>query len=287
VTNDLPGFIVIGAQKASTTALFEYLRRHPRVFVPEIKETNFFITEGRWHLGLDWYRSLYAGATGDATIAGDVSPGYTMFPTFAGAPARISSVVPDAKLVYVLRDPIERMRSHYLHQLTVGFERRPMRAALLQDIQYLSLSMYSLQLDQYLEHFDRSQLHVMRAEDLVNAPTETLDALLRFLGLEPGWVPDNLGTAYNQADSRRVPRAAAYRVDVALRRLQRHALAAKLRGVAGRSTWASRTYRDYELELDDDLRDRLRACLAPDVARLRTIVGPDFDTWGWSETPAR
>jgi hypothetical protein len=280
----LPTFIVIGAQKSLTTALWEYLRVHPEIFCPEIKETNFFIEEGTWDRGLDWYRSLYAPAPVGARHRGDVSPGYTMFPTFSGAPARIAATVPGVKLVYILRDPVERMRSHYLHQLSVGFERRPMHEALIRDYQYLSLSQYALQLDQYLEHFDRAQLLVLRAEDLATSPGATLDVLLRFLDLEEGWRPPNLGVPYNETKDRAVPGAVAYRVDLLLRRLHWHATAARVRDVAGRSPRAYRPYAPAELEMDDDLRDRLRRTLAPDVLRLRTLVDPDFDVWGFAET---
>jgi hypothetical protein len=281
----LPTFIVIGAQKSLTTTLWEYLRVHPQVFCPEIKETNFFIEEGTWARGLDWYRSLYAPAPAGTLQRGDVSPGYTMFPTFTGAPARIAGIVPDVKLVYILRDPVERMRSHYLHQLSVGFERRPMREALIRDYQYLSLSQYALQLDQYLEHFERGQLLVLRAEDLATDPGTTLDGLLRFLGLEAGWRPPNLGVAYNETKDRAVPGAVAYRVDLLLRRLHWNATAARVREVASRSSRAYREYTPAELEMDDDLRERLRRMLAPDVCRLRTLVGADFDVWGFDDPP--
>jgi hypothetical protein len=279
----LPSFVVIGAQKSLTTALWEYLRVHPQIFCPEIKETNFFIEEGTWGRGLDWYRSLYAPAPVGTIHRGDVSPGYTMFPTFSGAPERIAGIVPDVKLVYILRDPVERMRSHYLHQLSVGFERRPMREALIRDYQYLSLSQYALQLDQYLPLFDREQLLVLRAEELAADPGPTLDVLLRFLDLEEGWRPPNLGTAYNVTKDRAVPGAVAYRVDLLLRRLQWHAAAARVRDVAGRSSRAYRPYSPAELEMDDDLRDRLRRTLAPDMFRLRALVAPDFDMWGFAE----
>ena len=206
-----------------------------------------------------------------------------MFPTFAGAPERMRKVVPDIKLVYVLRDPIQRMRSHYLHQLSVGFERRPLRDALISDIQYLSLSQYSLQLDQYLEYFDRSQLLVLRAEDLAAEPHSVLDELLGFLDLPVGWRPENLGTAYNETKDRAVPRAVAYRVDMLLKRLRRHATAARVRDVAARTPGMYRPYRSYELEMSDDLRDRLRRTLAPDILRLADVVGPDFDVWGFDD----
>ncbi len=275
-----PDFIVIGAQKAATTSLFEYLRRHPEIFLPDFKETNFFIEEGTWRRGIEWYESLYADAAGRGVPrTGDISPGYTMFPIFAGAPERIASVVPLAKLVYLVREPVARMRSHYFQQLSDGFERRPAREALLRDIQYLSLSLYALQLDQYLAHFPRSQILVLRAEDLAARPQQTLDRLLTFLELDPGWVPPNLGQVYNPSAVKRAPRRPVAALEAALQRFGRGLAVVRVRNLAARSAVLSRPITPAETRLDDDLVDRLRRCLAPDVARLRDLIGAEFDGW--------
>jgi sulfotransferase family protein len=276
----LPTFVIIGAQKAATTSLHYYLSAHPDVYIPPFKETNFFAAEGNWQLGLDWYRSQFAPAgQAGAVQVGDVSPGYTMFPYFAGVPERMASVLPDARLIYVLREPVARTHSSYLQGLTDGLEHRPLEEALF-DGRYLLVSCYALQLEQYLEHFDRAQLLVLRAEDLEARPSETFGRLLDFLGLDPGAAAGDFKERYNVSTGKRVPKRRTRAAEGALRRLGSETLASRLREAGrGAPAW-SRPLRPEELELDPDLRERLRRCFIADAQRLRAIVGPDLDLWG-------
>lgn len=276
----LPTFIIIGAQKAATTSLHYYLRAHPEVFTPEFKETNFFAKEGNWYRGLDWYRSLFLeGRSSGATHVGDISPGYTMFPYFAGVPERIASVVPEAKLIYVLREPVARTHSAYLQELSDGLERRPLHEAIF-DGRYLLVSCYALQIEQYLEHFDRSQLLVLRSEDLAAQPAKTLSQILAFLGLDPGWAPGDFGQRYNISKEKRVSRRRTLAAESALRVVASETAARRLNAVAKRNQRLSRPLRADELRLDQDLRDRLRRCFLADAERLRALLGRDVDLWG-------
>src|SRR5437016_1007207 len=109
----MPSFIVIGAQKAGTTSLDSYLRTHPQVAMSSVKETNFFVEERAWGKGRRWYEGLF-DAAGTATAVGEASPTYSMFPLFAGVPERMARLLPEARLIYLVRDPIERIRSAYI-----------------------------------------------------------------------------------------------------------------------------------------------------------------------------
>ncbi|MDE3085339.1 MAG: sulfotransferase domain-containing protein [Acidobacteriota bacterium] len=109
----LPTFIVIGARKSGTSSLWEYLKGHPGIFVPEEeKEPKFFVEERGWGAGLEWYEGLFAGAREDQA-RGELSTDYTAFPLYTGVPARMKALLPDVRLVYVMRDPIEHLRSAY------------------------------------------------------------------------------------------------------------------------------------------------------------------------------
>jgi hypothetical protein len=276
----LPTFVVIGAMKAATTSLYEYLRFHPQIYFPELKETNYFLEEGNWSRGLAWYRSLYEGAGRDGVVhAGDVSPGYAAFPIFAGAPTRMASLLPDAKIIYMLREPVARMRSHYLQDVADGHQTRPARIALVRDFRYLALSMYAMQLERYLEHFDHTQILVLRAEDLAAEPQATLDRVLTFLGLEPGWSSPGLGDFYNTSAAKRCPRSAVAFVQSALRRTGRVGDSFRLNKFALAHQLLSRPLAAGEAEPGDEIVGHLRRCLAPDAARLRVLVGTDFDPW--------
>ena len=185
----LPTSVVIGAMKAGTVSLRHYLDEHPDVFLGrggKFGVPDFFTAEYNWPRGRGWYESLFDGA-GKAAAIGECSPSYTMAPAFRGVPERMAQVVPDARLVYVVRDPIARMQSMYMHQVSVGRERRRAEAALLDD-RYLGPSLYGFQLAASLDHFDRSQVLVIASEVLRDRPREALSAVFGHLAVDPAAV---------------------------------------------------------------------------------------------------
>jgi hypothetical protein len=174
----LPNFAVIGAMKAGTVSLGHYLDEHPNVFLGRggrFNEPNYFMAEQNWPRGRDWYESLFDGAGGAAAI-GECSPSYTWAHVYHGVPERMAEVVPQARLVYVVRDPIARMQSMYMHQVSAGRERRRAEVALLDD-RYLGPSRYGFQLAAFLDHFDRSQVLVPGASGQTRVLYETLARL--------------------------------------------------------------------------------------------------------------
>ena len=111
----LPDFMVIGAMKAGTTGLAFYLGQHPDVFISSTMEANFFADPGNWHRGVGWYQRLFDS---EKLHVGDGSVRNTMVPEYTGAPERIGRLLPDVRLVYLVRDPIERLRSMFIHRAT-------------------------------------------------------------------------------------------------------------------------------------------------------------------------
>src|SRR5919108_5987197 len=109
----LPNLIIIGAQKCGTSALHHYLGLHPDIFMSHEKELNFFMQRKNWDKGRAWYESMFPC---NATVRGEASPGYTDYPTEPRVAERMHSLIPDAKLIYIVRHPIERMISQYVHQ---------------------------------------------------------------------------------------------------------------------------------------------------------------------------
>lgn len=178
----LPHFLVIGGMKCGTTALWHYLRRHPDIWVPQ-KNVEFFVSE-KWSNGPSWYERFFEDAEA-GSVVGEVSSEYAKHPYRADAPGRIREVLPNVRLVYLVRHPIERAVSHYCHMVNYGTERRGAREALLAEDnnQYLAFSMYNMQVKEYLKHFDRGQLLVIRSEDLRWRPGETVNRIFRFLGV--------------------------------------------------------------------------------------------------------
>ena len=190
-----PEAFLIGAQKAGTTYLANLLAQHPDVCLAHPKEPDFF-TQNR-DKGLDWYRQRFAEP--NATVLLDASTSYTACPLqahdppelirssrFSGVPQRIREVSPDARFVYLLRDPVARTYSAYWHEVRAGNEARPFREAIEADGYYLRVSDYRGQLTHYLEYFARESLLLLRFEDLVREPLAVARRTLEFLGVDAG-----------------------------------------------------------------------------------------------------
>ena len=204
----LPDFLVIGAQKAGTTALYAYLRWHPGIAGPSWKEVSFF--DRHWWRGEAWYRGQFPLRAGERLV-GEASPSYLFHPL---APERARSLVPEAKLVALLRDPVDRAYSQYQHEVALGREPLSFEDALAAederlvgeverliedprafsrawwDHTYTARGRYAEQLERWLEAFPSEQLLVVRTEDLGERPAETYGSILAFLGAEPHQLPD-------------------------------------------------------------------------------------------------
>lgn len=197
----MPDFIVIGAMKAGTTTLFRHLQSHPQIFMPELKEPDFFVTTKNWSKGFDWYASLFAGAPSQALTA-EASTNYSKRASFPEVAPRIRKYIPEVKIIYVLRDPLERIRSQYVHSRLTGGERRPPEQAVTPDSGYVDTSLYGAQVQCYLDHFPREQISVVLSEHMRDDPGSFLAAIESFLGVEPFDYPD-LARHEHVSDARR------------------------------------------------------------------------------------
>jgi hypothetical protein len=200
----LPDFLIIGAAKSATTTLHELMGRHPRVFVSRIKEPEFFAVDSVYERGLDWYQALFRDARPDQLCC-EASTAYTRSPQFPHAPERIARTLPHAKLIYLVRHPIDRAYSHYVHRVTRElYPHQPIRFTfeehVVKDPMCLDGSRYMEQIDRYLQYFPKSSLLVLLTEDLENRPVETLATAWRFVGLDPVGL-DNVGVRGNEGQS--------------------------------------------------------------------------------------
>lgn len=271
-----PTFLVIGAQRAATTTLYAWLREHPAIFLPRLKETNFLLDVGAWDRGVAWYESLYEAGASHAH-RGDVSPAYTLFPRFRHAPERAAEVVPEARLVYLVREPVSRMVSAWAQLVGAGFEHRPLDEALRREAHYTWGSCYALQLERWLAHFERERLLVLRTEDLAADPGGALDRVLAHLGLPPGWRPEQPRALNATAGKQTVPRP-LHRAAAAL---EAAGLARPARALGPTGRLGRRVARPLPPpRLDPGLARDLAALFRDDVARLRALVGPEMDLWG-------
>jgi hypothetical protein len=209
----LPDFLIIGAQRGGTTSLYYYLCAHPQVLAPLSKEVHFF--SRHWSRGVGWYRAHFplrastAGPRRTTRLTFEATPYYLSHPL---APARAAEVVADARLLVLLRDPVQRAWSHYRHMVRLGLEplsfeqaieREPERlagevermrsdpgyvAVNHQRYSYLTRGAYADHLEAWLRHFSPDRLLVLRSEALFADPARGYRRVLGFLGLQ-AWAP--------------------------------------------------------------------------------------------------
>lgn len=275
----LPNFLVIGAMKAGTTSLWQYLRGHPDVFMPEQKEIQFF-SEHEWWRGLDWYEQLFDPA-GTASAIGEASPSYTRYPHSAEAADRIAKVLPDAKLLYVIRQPVDRIVSQYRHETSLGTEDRAIDDAVLDESRYVSTSRYAMQAERYLENFRRDQLMVVTSEALQRERAATMAKVFRFLGVDDQVSPRSLDAQYGRAEQRRrAPGPVARFKRTRSFRSLRAVVPSGVRQAAWRAVSHPVSDSRAAVEMTEHTRAELLQRLRPDLTRLVTIIGDGFDAWG-------
>jgi hypothetical protein len=273
----LPNLVVIGSYKAGTTSLYSYLNAHPQVFMAPNKEPNFFSRD--WERGVGWYRTQFASAD-DQVIVGEASTSYTRWPTW-DASEHMAAVIPDARLIYLLRHPVERLISQYRYDKFHFYEPGPIDQAVLQYEGFLAYSMYSMQLERFLRLFPREHILLMTSEELRTNREASLERLWGFLGVSPPAVaiaPEDL----NSADEQRRDRHLFTRI----RRLPLYRAASRLAPSAIRhELWrAVGSTRIDPMLVQASVTDATRLAvverLRPDLERLPDHFGHAFDCWG-------
>jgi Sulfotransferase domain len=198
-----PNLFVIGAMKSGTTSLHEYLNTHPQIAMSEWKEPAFFVEELTHRRGEGWYLSLFENDERYRYI-GESSTHYTRLPVFQGVAERLHRFNPDARLIYIMRNPLERIVSHYWHNTQIrdfkrgGGEPRSLSRAVREDPQYLAFGDYATQLEPYIERFGREAVYVLTFERLVQDPQGELDHIYEWLGLPSHPLGDQSAQAHNQ-----------------------------------------------------------------------------------------
>ena len=178
-----PNFFVIGAQKSGTTTVCSLLGKHPDIFMTTPKEPAFFCEELNWAKGFGWYEGLFQNAERCA-IRAEGSTFYTQRPEHDKVVERISDYSPDARFLYVVRDPFERLVSHYWHLVRHHFEGKDMLNAVKSNPQYLLNGHYAYQLAPYVSSFGMERIMVLSYEEFFANKVEALNMICTWLGLE-------------------------------------------------------------------------------------------------------
>jgi hypothetical protein len=238
------GFLIIGAPKAGTTSLFEYMRAHPQIHMPAEKEIYFFNIDRNYRRGWDWYVSTVSHDAPLGAVCGEATTEYMSGVPYDDAasdgqgpsawsnrdrraleeliPRRIHKALPDVKLICVLRDPVKRAYSHYRMMALGNVESRPFEEVIEELLEpgtleqtrvmrsrvngYVVNGEYSRLLDGFLRVFPREQLKVIFSDDLSMRPADTLADVFDFVGVSADFVPGNVSTRYRAAAVRqRIP----------------------------------------------------------------------------------
>ncbi|HEX6115667.1 MAG TPA: sulfotransferase [Solirubrobacterales bacterium] len=273
----LPNLVVIGGLKCGTTSLHHYLGLHPQIGMSRPKELNYFVEELNWDLGEVWYANHFSASD---PVRGETSPHYTNEPRFTGVAERIAGVLgDDAKVVYMVRDPVDRMLSHYLHNVGGGYEQRPMEVALADTASaYVQRSLYARQAEPYLEHLGAERIAFVTREDLRDRREETMRRLFGFLGVDDGFSSPQFerewetGSAKGSGGFRLMDRAVRL---PGLRSLDRNfdRLPERWRWLVERIVHDPGSGEAPKPELPADLRARLVEAFRPDVERLEELTG--------------
>lgn len=286
-----PNFFVVGAAKAGTTSLYRCLSQHPDVYMAPVKEPHWFsrvqpnpehavspVTSEREYL------KLFEGWKGESAI-GEASPSYLWD---AEAPHRIKDALPHAKIIAILRHPVERAYSHYLMNVQEGIQNLPFLEALEEDHQarrkgwgvshlYVDLGLYAEQVRRYLEAFDRSQVKVILYEDVRGDPKTVLESLFGFLEVDPqcaeGIYTDVHYNPYT------VPRNHLTKTVLRSRRIR--SLGAKVTPKPTREWIRKRllSKREPKPAMDEGAREFLMDLFRPDIRKLQKSLGRDLDSW--------
>lgn len=299
----MPTFLVIGAAKSGTSSFYMYLAQHPQIYMSPRKEPHFFSYEGekmdfrgppgvKLNINLSItdlsnYQKLFAKAPPTAE-RGEASVAYLYEPK---AVQRIRHYIPDAKLIAILRNPVERAFSAYLHVLREGREpaRDFMHALDLEPTRiqekwpllyrYVDAGRYARQLDRYFQAFRTAQMRVYLYDDLRSDPVGVTQECFRFLGIDPTFVPD-VTTRYNESG---IPRSrflqSLLRGPDSLKRLKRRA---RLYMAGGRlhTTYVHLKSRNLiRPTIPPEASHRLKAIFEPEIASLQSAIERDLSRW--------
>ncbi|MDX6518794.1 MAG: hypothetical protein QOF50_1640 [Gaiellaceae bacterium] len=274
----LPNLIVIGAAKCGTTSLHEYLDEHPEISMSRQKELDFFVPEKSGDRDLAWYAAQFE----DAPVRGESSPSYTAHPFYSGPPERIAAVLPDVRLVYLVRDPIARIVSHYVHRSGTYPEMGTLEESLDHPDHgpwMIGLSRYWLQLERYLARFPAERILVVDSDELRARRPETLSQIFAFAGVDPSFRSEGFEVVHTPGRTR----------------TRRNPAGRALLGGLAKTLGPSRTHRlvtsapgalkaPFRRMLEPPVlgpaaRERLEEELAPDTQRLRAHTGLAFGGW--------
>ncbi len=253
-----PHFVIIGAMKSATSTLYKQLEAQPGIFFCTPKEPNFFSNDEIHDHGLAWYDALFEAAT-PTDLRGEASTHYTKLPTYPHTVERMKAVLPDVKLIYVMRHPIDRLISHYIHEWSMGIYQCDIEAAVQRYPELKAYGCYAEQLKPFIDHWGMDNILPVFFDRLLKHPQSELDIIARFIGY-PGPVTWQHDMKAENVSSERIRRFPGDQL------LLRNPVA----------TWLRRHLVPQTLR--DRIKNRFRMNQRPQLsAATRSILASEFD----------
>jgi hypothetical protein len=260
----LPNFIIVGGLKCGTTSIHHYLGLHPEIQMSKPKELNFFVEELNWDLGLDWYASRFDDRF---KVRGESSPHYTNLPRFEGVAERIKQSCPDARLLYMVRDPIKRILSHWVHATGAGYETGDL-------VEVLS----------NLERFDRAQIEIVTQEELQSEREETMRRAFAFAGVDESFTSEQFDREWEKSSAKQGDKYQFMEKLIKLpgfRSFDRNfdRLPESMRWIVEKVVHDPEKPPAPKPKLPDDLFETVRGRFTEDVTELQKFAGREFAGW--------
>ena len=262
----LPNFLVIGVQRSATTWLYNYFRQHPEIFVPQnTKEIEYF---SRFrHKKLQWYSDHFLGSEGYPAV-GEVTPTYLHKATIAD----IHAVLPEAKMIVILREPVGRAYSAYrLYNQFFGVA--SFSEACRCETNLVKLSLYADPLEELFRYYPREQVKIVLHDDVHRDSRKVLSSVYEFLGVDPLFRPENKLANYNATVFPRVQRTFSNLGLSGINSVLRHS--AFSRSVRSFARWME----SRRIRSDRGALNVFKVCFREDVLRTQVIIGRDLKDW--------
>ncbi len=260
-------FMIIGAQKSGTTSLAYQLAQHPALSISGQKEPHYFSKSKDWQAGLTRYHKLFSPR--DEQLCFEASTSYSFLPEYPETAQRLRAYNPDLRLIYILRHPVERIRSHYLHRVRRGKVFRPPGAEIRRNPIYLDRSRYATQIRPYLELFPAEHILILIFEEYAADPQAAFARVAGLLGIP--------GEGFAAVDT--APKHVSRRHGFHGERLI-GALARRIPGLGGRTGRTTLYERVIgRIEFPEALRTSLWRELEPEVAGIERILARPIDVW--------
>lgn len=288
--NRSPNFFVLGFAKCGTTTIYHLLKQHPEIYLPEEKEPRFFDTDALYNRGIEYYLETYFKGSQAYLKRGEASPAYSVQPELV-APRILDACGEDVQMIVIMRDPVSRLWSHYLHQVRNCVETLSIEEALqceekrIQEgkpswVGYFTDGRYPIYLEKWFEYFSKERFLLLLTDDLEGDPVGTMQRIYSFLGVDQTFCPE-LSGRYNTVSVSRYPwLARLLNRPNALTNLAKHAFPYPLRkrirdlvNEKNRRSLGAAPVMDPQLAADMRLRYR------DDIIRLQEILGRDLGAW--------